>query len=150
MRIAEAKNVVLSVLTSVFTLRFFALQFAEFCHELIGRFFPLWMRIYAIDRADDHALWLVVMSYTFRTFFWVDNINLGAHINRIVRALRFTHIAIDAFLINGKCHSYALLLSCCLRAATFSINQRSTEGNTNLLTSPPSKAISRTKVPEIN
>ncbi len=35
-------------------------------------------------------------------------------------------------------------------AATFSVSHFSTEGNTNLLTSPPSWAISRTMVPEMN
>jgi hypothetical protein len=37
-----------------------------------------------------------------------------------------------------------------LRAATFSFSLFSTDGNTNLLTSPPSCAISRTIVPEMN
>ena len=78
----------------------------------------------------------------------IDHVDLRAHRDRLVRALGLADIAVDALVGDHQGHersanavqaSSARLTRCCSRS--------STEGDTNLETSPPRVAISRTKVP---
>ena len=90
----------------------------------------------------------------------VDLGELGAHRSGVVRAFGFADVAVDAIVGNHQCHGIArsLLLGLLRRyaagaaliAAIFFCSQRSTDGKTNFETSPPSMAISRTMVPEMN
>lgn len=53
-----------------------------------------------IDRAHLLAGWGLVMPHAFGAAVGIDLINLIPHRNRLVRAFRLAHIAIDAFLGN--------------------------------------------------
>ncbi len=52
--------------------------------------------------------------------------------------------------VAGRCSAQGCAADGCAISATFSFSHFSTDGNTNLLTSPPNCAISRTIVPEMN
>ena len=54
----------------------------------------------ALDRTDSQALGVRVMTDTFGTESGVDLIDLLSLRNRTVRAFRFTHVTIDAFIRN--------------------------------------------------
>jgi hypothetical protein len=99
----------------------------------------------AAHRADLHALRHVEVAYALGASRRIDLVNLRAHRDGLIRALRFADIAVDAFVRNEKCHGSqpgSVFTRC--------FNRSSTEGDTNLETSPPKVAISRTNVPETN
>jgi hypothetical protein len=54
----------------------------------------------AINGTDLAALRGIKMTYAFRALVGVNLVNLNPHKNRIIRALGFTDVAIDAFVGN--------------------------------------------------
>src|SRR5690625_1686169 len=130
----------------------------------------------AFHRAKHLTLWFVEMADAFGAFGRIDHIDFRAHVDRSVRALRLANVAIDTFI--GDVQGHGVVRVQALPASSVSgvvtgrrsglispvgsgsspertlsallCSQRSTDGNTNLLTSPPSRAISRTMVPEMN
>ena len=50
------------------------------------------------DRADLHALRFVKMADAFGAFAGINLIDLGAHVNRLVRDFGLAHVAGDAFV----------------------------------------------------
>src|SRR5437667_594345 len=107
----------------------------------------------AADRTHLHALRLVEVADAFGAAMRVDLVELRPHRDRLIRALGLAHIAVDAFVGDHQCHGGAPVLlgnggqGC---VDTRSCRRFKTEGATNLETSPPRVAISRTKVPLMN
>ncbi len=64
------------------------------------RFHIIGMQGNAINGADLPALRGIKMTYALRALVGVDLINLNPHKNRIIRALGFTDVAIDALVGN--------------------------------------------------
>jgi hypothetical protein len=62
--------------------------------------------------ADLHALRFVKMTDALGAFGRVDFVNFFAQINRFVGALRFTHIAVDAFVGDHQCHGWGSAKFC--------------------------------------
>src|SRR5438067_2578703 len=119
--------------------------------ELFARFTPLRVEGNAGDRAHLLALRFVEMADAFGAFMGIDLVKLRAHRDRFVRALGLAHVAIDAVVGNQQSHGINLIYAfAAARDAIFFCSQRSTDGKTNLDTSPPSIAISRTMVPDMN
>ena len=50
------------------------------------------------------TLRFVVMTYAFGAFGGVDLVNLHAHEDRVIGALGFTHIAVDALVGDHQSH----------------------------------------------
>jgi hypothetical protein len=48
---------------------------------------------------------LIEVTDAFGALRWVDLVDVLAHVNGLVRALGFAHIAIDAFVGDMQCHS---------------------------------------------
>jgi hypothetical protein len=96
-----------------------------------------------------HALRLIKVPHTFRTAIRIDHIDVGPHGDSLIGARRFAHIAIDAFVSDLERHeSIAPALHGLFR-------QLLTESICHLLRHklrhiPPSTAISRTSVDEMN
>ncbi|MFT7115314.1 MAG: hypothetical protein ACI9I0_000518 [Rhodoferax sp.] len=55
-------------------------------------------------RADLNTLRLIKMANAFGTFMGIDLIDFQPHINRLVRAFRLAHIAIDALIGDDQRH----------------------------------------------
>jgi len=87
------------------------------------------------------------MADALGAFAGVDLVDFDAHVDRLIRALRLTHIAVDAVVSDKQGHVVVPQASTVL---TRDFNRSSTKGETNFDTSPPKLAISRTKVPETN
>ncbi len=64
----------------------------------------------AIDRAHFFALRCIKMADAFGAFCWVDFVDVDAHINCFVRALRLAHVAVNALIGNFKRHDVRLLV----------------------------------------
>ena len=64
----------------------------------------LWMDGNTRHRADLHALWFTKMTDALGAFVRVDFVDLGAHVDRIVRALGLAHVAVDTFIGYQKRH----------------------------------------------
>ena len=62
--------------------------------------------------ADLHTLGLVKMPDALGALGWVDLVNFFAQINRLVRALGLTHIAVDAFIGDHQCHGWGSAKVC--------------------------------------
>ena len=75
-----------------------------FRHQCVLAFFPLWVQLDAINRTDDLALRLVMMPDTLCAFIWVDDIKLVPHRDRLVGALWFADITVDALVSDAKRH----------------------------------------------
>ncbi len=56
-------------------------------------------------RTNLHALGLVKVADAFRALGRIDFINLRAEIDRLIRALRLAHIAVDAFVGDHQRHA---------------------------------------------
>jgi hypothetical protein len=56
--------------------------------------------------ANLHTLGLVKVAHAFGALGRVDFVNLFAQINRLIRALGFAHIAVDAFVGDHQCHAW--------------------------------------------
>jgi len=79
------------------------------CHKFIPKLFVGFgvLRIDddgIVDRADALTGWFIIMSDAFRTPIAVNFVNLIAHRDRLIRALRFAHIAINAFVCDQQGH----------------------------------------------
>ena len=59
-------------------------------------------------RAHLHALRFVKMANALCAFVWVNLIDLFAHVDGLVRALGFAHIAIDALVGDQQSHAGCL------------------------------------------
>ena len=94
------------------------------------------------------ALRLVVMADTLGAERRIDFVDFRAQRYRLVGALRLAQIAIDAAIGDRQRHVSRRYSRGVL--ASFSSSQRLTDGETNLVTSPPRVAISRTSVAETN
>ena len=101
----------------------------------------------ASNGANLNALRFVKVTNAFGAFAGVDLVNFDTHADGLIRAFRFTHIAVDAFVGDYECHAFFPQASTVL---TRIFNRSNTEGDTNFDTSPPKVAISRTKVPDTN
>ena len=66
----------------------------------------------AIDRAHLHALRLVEVPDALRALERVDNVAVLTRRDRLVRALRFAQVAVDAIRIDQQCHLF--LRNACL------------------------------------
>ena len=89
-------------------------------------------------RADLHALRLVEVADALGALARVDLVDLGAHRDRLVRALGLADIAVDALVGDHQRHG-GHLSRVRARALTRSCRRSSTEGATNLETSPPKR-----------
>ncbi len=69
-------------------------------HQIVMRFHIIGMQGNAINGADLPALGRIKMTYALRALIRVDLVNLNPHKNRIIRALGFTDVAIDALVGN--------------------------------------------------
>jgi hypothetical protein len=69
-------------------------------HQIIMRFYIVGMQWNAINRTDLPALRGIKMAYALRALVGINLVNLNAHKNRIIRALGFTDVAIDALVGN--------------------------------------------------
>jgi len=139
----------------------------------------LWVQWYAIDRAYLDTLRCIEVADTFGAFIGVDNVNDVALIDSVIRAYRFAHITVNAFVGYFKRHRVYLcllwtlaisknrlktlvvvirflaVLLCGIRQggvqllANFSFKAANTAGGTNAETSPCMLAISLTKLEEM-
>jgi hypothetical protein len=75
--------------------------------------------------ADLYTLRLVKMSHAFGAFRRVDFVNFFTQINRLVRALRLTHIAVDAFIGDHQGHAWGSAKVCIVNMAELSITDSS-------------------------
>ena len=82
-----------------------SLQPPVFGPECFPALYLLWIHGNTGHRAHLNALRLVEMPHALCAFAGVDFINLRPQINRLVRALRLAHIAIDAFIGDHQCHA---------------------------------------------
>ena len=69
-------------------------------HQIVMRFYIVGMQWNAINRTDLPALRGIKMAYALRALVGINLVNLNAHKNRIIRALGFTDVAIDALVGN--------------------------------------------------
>jgi hypothetical protein len=76
-------------------------------------------------RTNLHTLRLVKMAHAFGAFGRVDFVNFFAQINRLVRALRLTHIAVDAFIGDHQGHAWGSAKVCIVVMAELSITDSS-------------------------
>ena len=83
---------------------FFGLQLAVLVPQALLAFDKLRIDGNTRHRADLHALRLIKMADTLGAFVGVDFVDLGAHVDRIVRALGLTHVAVDAFIGDQERH----------------------------------------------
>jgi hypothetical protein len=67
-------------------------------------FLAVGVDFYAFHRTHHLALRFAVMAHAFRAAEGVDDVVVGPHGNGFVGALRFTDIAIDAFIGNTQRH----------------------------------------------
>ena len=81
-----------------------ALQAAVLGPERLLRLDVLGVDRYARHRADLHALGFVKVSDALGAFVRVDFVNFRAQINRLIGALRLTHITVDAFVGDHQSH----------------------------------------------
>ncbi|MEY4295283.1 MAG: hypothetical protein RLY82_971, partial [Pseudomonadota bacterium] len=66
----------------------------------------------AIYGAHFFTLRHVKMPDALCAFVWIYLVNLFAHVNRVVRALRLAHVAIDTFVGNQQCDTRCLFSRC--------------------------------------
>jgi hypothetical protein len=59
----------------------------------------------ALDRTHHHTLWLVKVADAFGAQVGIDLVDLLAHVNSQIGALRLTNVAVNAFFSNVQCHS---------------------------------------------
>ena len=69
-------------------------------HQIVMRFHIIGMQGNAINRTDLPALRGIKMAYALRALVGINLVNLNPHKNRIIRALGFTDVAIDALVGN--------------------------------------------------
>ena len=93
---------------------------------------------------DHHALGLVVMADALGAPRRVDDVDLLAHRDRLVRALGLADVAVDALVGDQQRHADSVPLPPGLRRSA-----ASTAGCTKPPTSPPRAAISRTRLEEM-
>jgi hypothetical protein len=80
------------------------LQAVELGPQNVGPFDPLGVDWDASHRAHLNALGFVKMTHAFRAFVRIDLVDLAAHVNGLVGALGFAHIAIDALIGDHQSH----------------------------------------------
>ncbi|ERT56149.1 hypothetical protein N879_18120 [Alcaligenes sp. EGD-AK7] len=68
-------------------------------------FLMLGVNLDTFDRAHYHTLRLIKVADAFCTQVGIDLVDLLAHVNSQVRALRLTNVAVNAFFSNVQCHS---------------------------------------------
>ena len=69
-------------------------------HQIVMRFYIVGMQWNAINRTNLPALRGIKMAYALRALVGINLVNLNPHKNRIIRALGFTDVAIDALVGN--------------------------------------------------
>ena len=69
-------------------------------HQIVMRFYIIGMQGNAINGADLPALRGIKMAYALRALVGINLVNLNPHKNRIIRALGFTDVAINALIGN--------------------------------------------------
>ena len=121
-----------------------------FDEQLPTGFHPLRVQRNAVHRTYFLALRRIEMPHALGAFVRIDVIDLGPHVDRLVGALGFAHIAIDALIGDFQRHRDA----CCGQPSSRWAEKRATRaaftiGGTNLDTSPPKDATSRTSVDEM-
>lgn len=79
-------------------------QFGEFLVKTIVVFYPIRVGDDAVQRTDADAGRLVVKTDTFGAQVRIDFIDFVTHVNRLVRAFRLAHVAVDATFDDFKCH----------------------------------------------
>ena len=84
------------------------MQTDVFLIQSLFRFHVLWVDRNASHGAHLNTLRLVKMPNAFRAFAGVNFINFWPKVNSLIGALRFAHIAIDAFVGNQQSHVGAL------------------------------------------
>ena len=98
---------------------------------------------YAIHRAHLSTLRGIEVADAFGAFVRVDDVDLLACRDRVVGTFGLAHIAVDALVGDHQRHQRPP------NSLIFTLSRLATYGDTNLRTSPPRIAISRTSVPEI-
>jgi hypothetical protein len=79
---------------------FVSRQSVVLAHELLVRLHKLRVNRDTRHRTKSHTLGLVKVTYALRAFMWVYFVDRLAHIDGLVGAFGFAHIAIDAFIGN--------------------------------------------------
>ena len=109
--------------------------------QLLARLRVVQIQRDTIHRANFYTLRCFKMPDALGALCRVNLIDLDTLKNRVVGAFRLADIAVDALISNLECQVYFPTLPSSARAVS---------GCTNSLTSPPSVAISRTIVAEMN
>jgi hypothetical protein len=78
----------------------FAGEYLVFLHQLLFGLHIIRVKWNTVDRAYLDTLRCLVVTDTLGTQVRIDHIDLITSTDRLVRALRFTYIAIDAFICN--------------------------------------------------
>jgi hypothetical protein len=79
---------------------FVSRQSVVLAHELLARLHKLRVNRDTRHRTKGHTLGLVKVTDALRAFMWVYFVNRLTHIDGLVGAFGFAHIAIDAFIGN--------------------------------------------------
>src|SRR5690606_35447613 len=116
-------------------------------HQLLPALDPVGVQRNAVHGADLLTLGLVEMADALGAQVRVDDVDFLALGNGPVRAFRFADVAVDAVVGNHQGHG--LLRNKAGQPWERLSSASCTTRWTNLLTSPPSEAISRTRVEEI-
>jgi len=83
-------------------------QILEFHQQLLPVFLILRIRVDALDRADHHALGFVEMADTFGAARGVNDVDVLALRDGLIRAGRFADIAVDAQRVDLEGHGRIL------------------------------------------
>ena len=129
---------------------FRAHQRGELDPQLVAGLHALRIHRNAGHRAHLHALRLVVVAHALGAAGGLDVVVLRAERDRVVRALGLADVAVDALVGDHQGHVASAFTHVSTLCVTRSCKRLSTDGATNFDTSPPSVAISRTKVPLTN
>src|SRR5690606_3632913 len=78
--------------------------------QLFSRFLMFRVQRNAGDGTDLLTLRLIEMPDAFSAARRIDFVDLGTHVDGVVRAHRFAHIAVDAFVGDHQRHDYLPLL----------------------------------------
>ena len=86
----------------------FACEDLVFFHQFLFRLDMIGIMRNTVDRAHLYTLGCLVVTDTFCAQVRIDHIDFITSTDRLVRALWFTYITIDAFVSYDQCHLLAL------------------------------------------
>ncbi|TVL26337.1 hypothetical protein AYI95_19640 [Shewanella xiamenensis] len=75
-------------------------EYGKFDQQLVVGLDAVRVRVNTINRTDGDAGRLIVVAYAFGAAVWVDFIDFFPHGDGLIWAFRFTHVAIDAAVVD--------------------------------------------------